>query len=181
MVDYCHLPTLYVTMPSKAVMSSFGKLNFSSFVAQDFISLIYSLLLSFILLLQDDHENMQEMDILDMNVLDETENDNEIPAEHNADDADNFFQDEDAILSEEHDYRTFESECDGGEPEVTNLTWKVSNKVSYHMFFFLNVILFLCIQMDEFEILDKGEDMEGEDIEAPTRNVVCARKCLFLD
>ncbi|XP_028260089.1 scaffold attachment factor B1 isoform X2 [Parambassis ranga] len=92
--------------------------------------------------LQDDHENMQEMDILDMNVLDETENDNEIPVEHNEDEADNFFQDEDAILREEHDYRTFESEFDGGEPE-----------------------------MDEFEMLDKDEDMEGEDMEDPSGNV----------
>ncbi|XP_034561931.1 scaffold attachment factor B1 isoform X2 [Notolabrus celidotus] len=57
---------------------------------------------------QDDHESMQEMDILDMNVLDETENDNGIPAEDDEDEAENL--DEDMLLNEEHDNRALESE-----------------------------------------------------------------------
>ncbi|CAJ1060488.1 scaffold attachment factor B1 [Xyrichtys novacula] len=65
---------------------------------------------------QDDHENMQEMDILDMNVLDETENDNGIPAEDEEEEAENL--DEDALLNEEHDNRGFESEDEVKDPEM---------------------------------------------------------------
>uniref|UniRef100_A0A3B5AJ25 Scaffold attachment factor B2-like n=1 Tax=Stegastes partitus TaxID=144197 RepID=A0A3B5AJ25_9TELE len=61
--------------------------------------------------LQDDYENMQEMDILDMNVLDETENDNGIPAEDDAD----FYREEDAMLNDDNDFRTFESEDEARE------------------------------------------------------------------
>uniref|UniRef100_A0A1A8BWS9 Scaffold attachment factor B n=1 Tax=Nothobranchius kadleci TaxID=1051664 RepID=A0A1A8BWS9_NOTKA len=45
---------------------------------------------------QDDQENMQDMDILDMNVLDETENDNGIPADDHLDE-DNFDRDDEAL------------------------------------------------------------------------------------
>ncbi|XP_008290803.1 scaffold attachment factor B1 isoform X2 [Stegastes partitus] len=64
--------------------------------------------------LQDDYENMQEMDILDMNVLDETENDNGIPAEDDAD----FYREEDAMLNDDNDFRTFESEDEARGPEI---------------------------------------------------------------
>lgn len=65
---------------------------------------------------QDDHESMQEMDILDMNVLDETENDNGIPAEDDEFEAENL--DEDTLLNEEHDIRAFESEDEEKGPEM---------------------------------------------------------------
>lgn len=58
---------------------------------------------------------MQEMDILDMNILDETENDNGIPAE---DDAEDFTCGEDELLNEEDD--AFEPEDEDGGPEVRN-------------------------------------------------------------
>uniref|UniRef100_A0A1A8GWF5 Scaffold attachment factor B n=1 Tax=Nothobranchius korthausae TaxID=1143690 RepID=A0A1A8GWF5_9TELE len=45
---------------------------------------------------QDDQENMQDMDILDMNVLDETENDNGIPADDHLDE-DDFDRDDEAL------------------------------------------------------------------------------------
>ncbi|KAM8873857.1 scaffold attachment factor B1 [Spinachia spinachia] len=77
---------------------------------------------------QDFPENMQEMNILDMNVLDETENDNGIPAEDDEDEASNVHSDEDALLNEEpdedamlseqHDSRTIESENEAGGPEM---------------------------------------------------------------
>ncbi|XP_029356278.1 scaffold attachment factor B1 isoform X2 [Echeneis naucrates] len=61
--------------------------------------------------LQEDHENMQEMDILDMNVLDETDNDNGIPIEDYDDEAENFHrEDDDAEMNEELDNRPSESE-----------------------------------------------------------------------
>lgn len=67
--------------------------------------------------LQD--ENMQEMDILDMNVLDETENDNGIPAEdYDDDENENFPEEDDAELNEDHDNRDFESEDEARHPEV---------------------------------------------------------------
>lgn len=77
--------------------------------------------------LQGDHENMQEMDILDMNVLDETENDNGIPAEDDEEDENvNFPSDEDAVLNEEHENRTFETEDEARGPEVRNWTRNMS-------------------------------------------------------
>ncbi|XP_022049985.1 scaffold attachment factor B1 isoform X2 [Acanthochromis polyacanthus] len=84
--------------------------------------------------LQDDYENMQEMDILDMNVLDETENDNGIPAEDDGD----FYTEEDALLNDEHDFRTFESEDEAKGPE-----------------------------MDDAELLDKDEEMTYSSIDMP--------------
>ncbi|XP_037554045.1 scaffold attachment factor B1 [Nematolebias whitei] len=48
--------------------------------------------------LLDEPENMQDMDILDMNVLDETENDSGIPADDNLEDEDNFDKTEEADL-----------------------------------------------------------------------------------
>lgn len=62
---------------------------------------------------------MQEMDILDMNVLDETENDNGIPAEdYDDDENENFLGEEDAELNEDLDNRDFESEDEARHPEV---------------------------------------------------------------
>lgn len=67
--------------------------------------------------LQD--ENMQEMDILDMNVLDETENDNGIPVEdYDDDESKDFPGEDDAELNEDHDNRDFESEDEARHPEV---------------------------------------------------------------
>lgn len=70
---------------------------------------------------QDDHDNMQEMDILDMNVLDETENDNGIPAgdeEEEEEERENFPSDEDAALNDEEENRALESEDEGRGPEM---------------------------------------------------------------
>ncbi|XP_068447483.1 scaffold attachment factor B1 [Clinocottus analis] len=127
--------------------------------------------------LQDDHENMQEMDILDMNVLDETENDNGIPAEDHEDEAGNCHSDEDALLNDEdallndehdkdaqlneqHDNRTLESEDEARGPE-----------------------------MEESEMLDKPEkipcssidmaqDPEADDVQEVTENDKVAGSCL---
>lgn len=60
---------------------------------------------------------MQEMDILDMNVLDETENDG-IPAEDDEDEMENYHEDEDEVMNEEHDNRALESEDEAKDPEV---------------------------------------------------------------
>ncbi|KAG8003657.1 Scaffold attachment factor B2 [Nibea albiflora] len=64
---------------------------------------------------QDDQESMQEMDILEMNVLDETENDNGIPAE---DETENFHLDEDAGMDEGHEDAVLESEDEARGPEM---------------------------------------------------------------
>lgn len=63
---------------------------------------------------------MQEMDILDMNVLDETENDNGMPAEDDEDEMENFHEeeDEDEVMNEEHDDRALESGDEAKDPEV---------------------------------------------------------------
>lgn len=63
---------------------------------------------------------MQDMDILDMNVLDETENDNGMPAEDDEDDMENFHDEEyeDEMMNEEHDSRALESEDEAKDPEV---------------------------------------------------------------
>lgn len=85
------------------------------------ILLLNCLTFSYIICLfifQDEHESMQEMDILDMNVLDETENDNGIPAEDYEDEAENFHSDENAMLNEEQNDRA--SEDEGRDPEVRN-------------------------------------------------------------
>lgn len=58
------------------------------------------------------------MDILDMNILDETENDNGIPAEDDEDETEDFHGEEDAVMNEEHDNQAFESEDEAGGPEV---------------------------------------------------------------
>lgn len=65
----------------------------------------------------DDHENMQDMDILDMNILDDTENDNGIPAMEDDEDTENFHCGDDELLNEEHD---FMQEDEAGDPEVRN-------------------------------------------------------------
>ena len=79
--------------------------------------------------LVDDHENMQDMDILDMNVLDETENESGIPVEDQLEDSENFDRDDDALLDDEQDFKTFESEDEGRSPEVRNKNLKSLTKV----------------------------------------------------
>ncbi|XP_071343832.1 scaffold attachment factor B1 [Trachinotus anak] len=110
--------------------------------------------------LQDDHENMQEMDILDMNVLDETENDNGIPAEDYDDETENFHGEDDAEMNEEDDDRAFESDDEARRPE-----------------------------MDESEMADKDEymtcssinttqDPDADDMKEETENDKVAGSCL---
>ncbi|CAN9500456.1 unnamed protein product [Ophioblennius macclurei] len=64
-----------------------------------------------------DHESMQDMDILDMNVLDETENDNEVAPTDDGEENDNFFGNEHALLNDEGS-RGYESEDEGRGPEM---------------------------------------------------------------
>ncbi|KAF3834810.1 hypothetical protein F7725_027368 [Dissostichus mawsoni] len=68
---------------------------------------------------QDDHENMQEMDILDMSVLDDTENDNGIPAEDDdEEETENLPCDDDALLKDENENKILESEDEAKAPEM---------------------------------------------------------------
>ncbi|XP_072245688.1 scaffold attachment factor B1 [Leuresthes tenuis] len=106
----------------------------------------------------EDHENMQDMDILDMNVLDETENDSGIPAEDHMDDEENFGRDEDALLDDEHEFRTFDSEDDAR-----------------------------ALELDPCETFDKDEDMtysstkmdsDAGDVKEQTENDKVAGSCL---
>ncbi|XP_055364476.1 scaffold attachment factor B1 isoform X2 [Betta splendens] len=108
---------------------------------------------------QEDHENMQEMDILDMNILDETENDNGFSAE-NDDEMDNFQQDEDELLNDEHDSGALESE------DISKYS-----------------------EMDEFEMPEKEEcstpsavnmvqDPDADDVKEETENDKVAGSCL---
>lgn len=68
----------------------------------------------------DEPENMQDMDILDMNVLDETENDSGIPADDNLEDEDNCDETEEADVQPEDEDKAL---------EVRNLTLKLSIEV----------------------------------------------------
>ncbi|XP_060933558.1 scaffold attachment factor B1 [Limanda limanda] len=108
----------------------------------------------------DDQENMQEMDILDMNVLDETENDNGIPAEDDENGAE-YLQgdDDDEVMNEQHDIKALESDDEAKAPE----------------------------QMDESEVLDKDEPMpcssinmdpDADDAKEDTENDKVAGSCL---
>ncbi|KAM4547980.1 scaffold attachment factor B1 [Odontesthes bonariensis] len=106
----------------------------------------------------DDQENMQDMDILDMNVLDETENDSGIPAEDHMDDEENFDRDEDALLDEENEFRAFDSEDDAR-----------------------------ALELDQCETFDKDEDMtnsstkmdsDAGDVKEQTENDKVAGSCL---
>ncbi|KAM9848963.1 scaffold attachment factor B1 [Aulostomus maculatus] len=68
---------------------------------------------------QDEQENMQDMDILDMNVLDETENDNGIPTEEDEEEEmEHLLDEEDPGMDEEHDKRPYESEDETRVPEI---------------------------------------------------------------
>ncbi|XP_026160674.1 scaffold attachment factor B1 [Mastacembelus armatus] len=109
--------------------------------------------------LRFDHENMQEMDILEMNVLDDTENDNGIPAEDDEEDTENFLEEEDAMLNDEPD-AAFESEDEGRG-----------------------------LEMDESDMLDKDDymtcssvnmdqDPEADDVKEETENDKVAGSCL---
>lgn len=109
---------------------------------------------------EHEHENMQDMDILDMNILDETDNDNGIPAEDDEYGSENFYREDDSGMNEENDYRALESEEDTRGPE-----------------------------MDEFEMLDKDEDAtfsaanvapdpEADDTKEETENDKVAGSCL---
>ncbi|XP_034064126.1 scaffold attachment factor B1 isoform X2 [Gymnodraco acuticeps] len=67
---------------------------------------------------QDDHENMQEMDILDMSILDDTENDNGIPAKDDEEETVNSPCDDDALLKDENENKILESEDEAKAPEM---------------------------------------------------------------
>lgn len=69
---------------------------------------------------QDEHVNMQDMDILDMNVLDETENETGVSAEERADHEGNFSRDDDALLEDENDFPGFGSGQEFQDPENPN-------------------------------------------------------------
>ncbi|XP_054458958.1 scaffold attachment factor B1 [Anoplopoma fimbria] len=119
---------------------------------------------------QDDHENMQEMDILDMNVLDETENDNGIPAEDEEDEAVDFHSDEDALLDEEHeedallneqhDNRTLESEDEARGPEMDKS--ELSDKPEHMACSSINM----------------AQDPDADDVQEVTENDKVAGSCL---
>lgn len=68
--------------------------------------------------MQDDHESMQDMDILDMNVLDETENESGMPTGDPMDVEGNYDRDDDALLEDENDFTEFGSGQEAQGPEV---------------------------------------------------------------
>ncbi|XP_070816504.1 scaffold attachment factor B1 isoform X2 [Chaetodon trifascialis] len=108
--------------------------------------------------IQDEHESMQEMDILDMNILDETENDNGIPAEDYEDAAENFHSDEDALLNEEHDDRA--SEDEGRDPAMDESE---------------------TLERDEYmtcSSIDVTQDPNADDVKEETENDKVAGSCL---
>ncbi|XP_010735098.2 scaffold attachment factor B1 isoform X2 [Larimichthys crocea] len=107
--------------------------------------------------LQDDPESMQEMDILEMNVLDETENDNGIPAE---DETENFHLDEDAVMDEEHEDALLESEDEARGPEMDE-----SEK----------------LDKDEYMTcasINMAQDPDADDVKEETENDKVAGSCL---
>ncbi|XP_026200635.1 scaffold attachment factor B1 isoform X2 [Anabas testudineus] len=111
--------------------------------------------------LQEDHENMQDMDILDMNVLDETENDNGMPAEDDEDDMENFHDEEyeDEMMNEEHDSRALESEDEAKDPEMYD---SEVEKGEY----------FTCSS------INMGQDPDADDVKEGTENDKVAGSCL---
>ncbi|XP_044055883.1 scaffold attachment factor B1 isoform X2 [Siniperca chuatsi] len=111
--------------------------------------------------LQDDHENMQEMDILDMNVLDETENDNGIPAEDNEDETENNASDEDAVLNEEHENRALEPEDEAEGPEMDE-----SEKLDNDEY------------MTGSSSINMAQDPDADDMKEETENDKVAGSCL---
>ncbi|XP_062279746.1 scaffold attachment factor B1 isoform X1 [Scomber scombrus] len=111
----------------------------------------------------DEHENMQEMDILDMNILDETENDNGIPAEdddNDDDEVENFHGEEDAAMKEEHDNRASESEEEAGVPEIKES--EIVDKDEYMTSSSINM----------------AQDPEADDVKEETENDKVAGSCL---
>ncbi|XP_075943975.1 scaffold attachment factor B1 [Anarhichas minor] len=127
---------------------------------------------------QDYHENMQEMDILDMNVLDETENDNGIPAEDD-EEAVNSHSDEDALLNEQHDEDSLLNEQHDDDAllnEHDNKTVESEDEARGP-------------EKDESEMLDKTEHMtcssidmaqdpDADDVQEVTENDKVAGSCL---
>lgn len=65
---------------------------------------------------------MQEMDIFDMNVLDDTENDTGIHGEDDDGDMEHLLEEEDAVINEEPDTEAYESKDEARDPEVRSLT-----------------------------------------------------------
>ncbi|XP_068176271.1 scaffold attachment factor B1 [Antennarius striatus] len=104
--------------------------------------------------LHDDHENMQEMDILDMNVLDETDNDNGLAAD------DDFQADEDALMNEEHDEEALGQELEASGPEIDES--EILEKDEY--------VSCTSINMDQ--------DPDAEDVKEETENGKVAGSCL---
>ena len=108
---------------SSSITGCFAKLNSLHSFSILLFSVLYrlqqmSVFLSFKEERQDDHENMQEMDILDMSVLDDTENDNGIPAEDDEEETVNLPCDDDALLKDDNENKILESEDEAKAPEV---------------------------------------------------------------
>uniref|UniRef100_A0A7N6AQU0 Scaffold attachment factor B n=1 Tax=Anabas testudineus TaxID=64144 RepID=A0A7N6AQU0_ANATE len=123
--------------------------------------------------LQEDHENMQDMDILDMNVLDETENDNGMPAEDDEDDMENFHDEEyeDEMMNEEHDSRALESEDEAKDPEVRDeprtsiaylVNWQATN------FFYFMCLAGSCLSEPLNEDHHQSHEASPEEEQAAT-------------
>ena len=72
---------------------------------------------------QDDHENMQDMSIFDMNVVDEADNDNGIPAEDEEDitqdSADDLCNEDELLKDSEEQGLEDESQMDDVSPSVS--------------------------------------------------------------
>lgn len=111
---------------------------------------------------------MQDMDILDMNILDDTENNNGIPAMEDDDDTENFHCGDDELLNEEHD---FMQEDEAGDPEVRSYATGLSvlSCLSYNTYLTGKFLpIYWPLQMDDMETLDKDEYMTCSSI-----NMVC--------
>ncbi|XP_067370609.1 scaffold attachment factor B1 isoform X2 [Channa argus] len=109
---------------------------------------------------QEDHENMQEMNILDMNILDDTENNNGMPAEDDEDQMENFHEEECALMDEERENRTFESEDEAKGPEMDNT--ELLDQDEY----------FTCSS------INMAQDPDAEDAQEETENDKVAGSCL---
>ncbi|KAL3047804.1 hypothetical protein OYC64_021886 [Pagothenia borchgrevinki] len=111
---------------------------------------------------QDDHENMQEMDILDMSVLDDTENDNGIPAEDDEEDTVNLSCDDDVLLKDENENKILESEDEAKAPEQMEASEMLEEKE----------------ELLTNSSITMAEDPDADDVKEVTENEKVAGSCL---
>ncbi|XP_034002922.1 scaffold attachment factor B1 isoform X5 [Trematomus bernacchii] len=111
---------------------------------------------------QDDHENMQEMDILDMSVLDDTENDNGIPAEDDEEETVNLPCDDDALLKDENENKILESEDEAKAPEQMEASEMLEEKE----------------ELLTNSSITMAEDPDADDVKEVTENEKVAGSCL---